>query len=122
MAKLLIAMGLVFFDVGVVFGQVSINALFTVQSGATTAATCDAQVPTLNAWITESYKSLSVAINAITYYNENSVRGNNVRQAMLTYFKIPVAIPKNTAALKGTVQGISCRFTVWRLVPRWSTN
>ncbi|KIM93637.1 hypothetical protein OIDMADRAFT_61282 [Oidiodendron maius Zn] len=109
MVNMLIALCLVFLNViGVVFGVV-ITDLFTVQTG-TDPGTCDAgQVTTLNNWVTESYDSVVVALAAVQYYNENSVRGNNVRQAMFTYFKIPNRI---TATVKTLVASVNSDLTV----------
>ena len=102
MTKMLIA--LVFLYVGIVFGA-TINDLYTVQTG-TDPGTCDAnQVTTLDNWVTESYNSLAVAIAAVAFYNEDSVRGNNVRQAMLIYFKIPNRITATVKSLVVNVDG-----------------
>ena len=101
MTKMLVA--LVFLYVGIVFG-VTIDNLFTVQTG-NNPGNCDAtQVAMLNNWVTESYNSVTVAIDAIGLYNENSVRGNNIRQAMFTFFKIPNKITANLKALVMNVQ------------------
>ena len=101
MTKMLIA--LVFLYVGVVFG-VTINTLFTAQTG-NNPGNCDAtQVAMLNNWVTESYDSVTVALAAVLLYNEDSVRGNNIREAMFTFFKIPNRITANLKALVINVQ------------------
>lgn len=76
---------------GAVLG-VPITNLFTVQQGTGPGECSPAQVTALNNWVTESIASLTVAIAALGLYNTN----DNVRKAMLTYFKTKNSVTQTT--------------------------
>lgn len=104
MAKMLVA--LVFLYVGVVFGVVTLDQLFIVQTGSNYPASCDDQLATLNNWVTECANSIKVAQDVMGFYNEDSPRGLRVRKAMLAWFKIAPKITKGTGTGANNIIGM----------------
>ncbi|KAI1125538.1 hypothetical protein F5Y10DRAFT_267965 [Nemania abortiva] len=105
MAKILFFLGLIVLQaVGIVSG-VDLSDIFAIQPG-TSFGGCDARANVLDNWHQEAIDSLDLAVAAIELrYNENSVLGEQVRQAMFEFFKVPPMITQGN--LKATAARIS---------------